>query len=92
LFVIEYNEILSRGNYLIDDLDEVGIHTHIVIDTTKPSSFFVKKFKNVLGLQSDIHFDNITNTKDKKFYINYLVKQNKENDYLKNESYNFKVL
>jgi hypothetical protein len=91
IFVIEYNEVLSRGNYLIDDLDEVGIHTHIVIDTTIPSSFFVKKFKNVLGLQSDIHFDNITNRNDKKNYINYLVKQNKENDYLKNESYNFKI-
>jgi hypothetical protein len=91
LFVIEYNEILSRGNYLIDDLDEVGIHTHIVIDTTIPISYFENKFKNVLGLDCDIHPEIITDRDDKNFYINYLVKQNKENDYLKNESYNFKI-
>ena len=91
LFVIEYNEILSRGNYLIDDLDEVRIHTHIVIDTTITLTILEKKFKDVLGKQSDIYCENITKRKDKSNYINYLVKQNKVNKYMYYNSYNFKV-
>ena len=70
LFVIEYNEILSRGNYLIDDLDEVRVHSHIVIDTTIPLSILQKKFEDVLGKHSDIYFDDITNRNNKKIYIN----------------------
>ena len=91
LFVIENNEILSRGNYLIDDLDEVRVHSHIVIDTTIPLSILQKKFKNVLGIQSDIYSEDITKRNDKYFYINYLVKQNRQNKYLTYNSYNFKV-
>lgn len=91
LFVIENNEIISRGNYLLDDLDEVGVHTHIVIDTTIPFSILQKKLVDVLGKQSDIYSENITNRNDKIFYINYLIKQNKHNKYLTLKSYNFKV-
>ena len=91
LFVIENNEILSRGNYLIDDLDEVRIHTHIVIDTTIPITILENKIVNVLGKQSDIYSENITNRNDKENYINYLVKQNRENNYLTFNSYNFKI-
>lgn len=91
LFVIENNEILSRGNYLIDDLDEVRVHSHIVIDTTIPLSILQNKFKNELGTQSDIYSEDITKRSDKCFYINYLVKQNKENNYLTFNSYNFKI-
>ena len=91
LFVIENNEILSRGNYLIDELDEVRVHTHIVIDTTIPLTILEKKFKDVLGKQSDIYLENITKRTDKSNYINYLVKQNRENNYLTFNSYNFKI-
>ena len=91
LFVIENNEILSRGNYLIDDLDEVRVHTHIVIDTTIPYSILEKKIVNVLGNQTDIYSEDITKRSDKELYINYLVKQNKENNYLTYKSYNFKI-
>lgn len=91
LFVIENNEILSRGNYLIDDLDEVRVHSHIVIDTTIPLSILQKKFKNELGIQSDIYTEDITIRNDKYFYINYLVKQNQQNKYLNYSSYNFKI-
>ncbi len=91
LFVIENNEIISRGNYLLDDLDEVVVHTHIVIDTTIPFSILQKKLVDVLGKQSDIFSENITNRNDKIFYINYLVKQNRENHYFTFQSYNFKI-
>ena len=92
LFVIENNEILSRGNYLIDDLDQVRVHTHIVIDTTIPISILQNKFKNVLGIQSDIYFEDITKRDDKNKYINYLIKQNQKNKLLTYHSYNYKVL
>ena len=91
LFVIENNEILSRGNYLIDNLDEVRVHSHIVIDTTIPYSILEKKIVNVLGNQTDIYSEDITKRSDKELYINYLVKQNKENNYLTYKSYNFKI-
>ncbi len=91
LFVIENNEILSIGNYLIDDLDEVRVHTHIVLDTTIPLPILQKKFKNELGIQSDIYTEDITIRNDKYFYINYLVKQNQQNKYLNYSSYNFKI-
>jgi hypothetical protein len=35
--------------------------------------------------------ENITKRTDKSNYINYLVKQNKENNYLTYKSYNFKI-
>ena len=88
LFVIENNEILSRGNYLIDDLDEVRVHSHIVIDTTIPLSILQNKFKNVLGVQSDIYCEDISKRNDKNIYINYLIKQYM---YLNSNSYNFKI-
>jgi len=91
LFVVENNEIISRGNYLLDDLDEVRIHTHIIIDTSIPLTILEKKFKDVLGKESDIYSENITNRNDKIFYINYLLKQNRENNYLTINSYNFKI-
>ena len=91
LFVIEYNEILSRGNYMIDNLDKVRVHTHIVIDTSIKLSDLQKKFIKVLGTESDIYFEEITKRNDKEFYINYLVKQNKEKKYLTYKSYNFKI-
>jgi hypothetical protein len=91
LFVIENNEILSRGNYLIDELDEVRVHTHIVIDTSISLKILQKKIVDVLGKQSDIYSENITKRNDKGNYINYLVKQNRENKYLTYQSYNFKI-
>ena len=91
LFAIENNEIISRRNYLFDDLDEVRVHSHIVIDTTIPLSILENKFKNVLGIQSDIYSEDITKRSDKYFYINYLVKQNRKNKYLTYNTYNFKV-
>jgi hypothetical protein len=91
LFAIENNEIISRRNYLFDDLDEVGVHSHIVVDTTIPLTILEKKFKDVLGKQSDIYHENITKRNDKYNYINYLVKQNRENHYFTFQSYNFKI-
>ena len=91
LFVIENNEIISRGNYLLDNLDEVRVHTHIVIDTTIPLTILDKKLVQVFGKQSDIYSENITMRNDKELYINYLLKQNRENNYLNYKSYNFKI-
>lgn len=91
LFVIENNEIISRGNYLLDDLDEVRVHSHIVIDTTIPYSILLNKLVEVFGKQSDIYCEDITRRNDKEKYINYLIKQNKVNRYFEYKSYNYKV-
>ena len=88
LFVIEYPEIVSRGNYMIDHIDKVEFHSHIVIDTSIPFTILQKKIVDILGEQCDIYFENISIRNDKKNYINYLVKQNK---YLNYKSYNFKI-
>ena len=88
LFVVEYPEIVSRGNYIIDNLDHIGVHAHIIIDTSIPFNIIEKKIIDVLGKQCDIYSENITKRNDKEIYINYLVKQNK---YLNSKSYNFKI-
>lgn len=88
LFVIEYPEIVTRGNYMIDNLDQVRVHAHIIIDTSISFNVLEKKMVDVFGKQCDIYSENITKRNDKENYINYLVKQNK---YLNSKSYNFKI-
>ena len=88
LFVVEYPEIVSKGNYMIDNLDHVRVHTHIIIETSIPFYILEKKIVDVFGKQCDIYSENITKRNDKENYINYLVKQNK---YLNSKSYNFKI-
>ncbi len=91
LFVIEYNEILSKGNYELDELEEVRVHCHVVLDTTIPESIFRQHIKKVFGLESDVYFDDLINRSDKDQYNNYLTKQGAENNYLTYKSYNYKI-
>ncbi len=91
LYVIEYNEKLSKGNLLIDDLDEVRVHCHAVMDTTIPISVFKQKIINLFGVQSDIYFEITTKRSDNSQYSSYLTKQGVENNYLTYNSYNFKI-
>lgn len=88
LFIVEYPEIISKGNYMIDQLDQIKVHAHIIINTTIPINIIEKKIVDVLGNECDIYSENITKRNDKENYINYLVKQNK---YINSKSYNFKI-
>lgn len=91
LFVIEYNEILSKGNYELDELNDVRVHCHVVLDTTLPESIFRENIKKVFGLESDVYFDELNDRVDKHQYNNYLTKQGRENNYLTYKSYNYKI-
>ena len=73
---------------MIDHIDKVEFHSHIVIDTSIPFTILQKKIVDILGEQCNIYIENISIRNDKKNYINYLLKQNK---YLNYKSYNFKI-
>lgn len=85
LFVIEYPEVVSKGNYLPTDC---GIHTHIVINTSIPDEniiFYINQ-----SLKGDVYIENITKRDDRNNYINYMIKQGKKN-LLTNDNYNYKI-
>jgi hypothetical protein len=88
LFVIEYPEIISKGNYMIDHLEKIEFHAHIIIDTSIPIYAVKNKLVDILGEKCDIYIENISPRDDKEKYIKYLVKQNK---YFNYKSYNFKM-
>ena len=90
VFVIEYPEVISRGNYLPTNCN---VHSHIVLNTSlnlKVVNSYLKnafpKIKNI-----DIAIEDITNRNDKEQYKNYLVKQGISNRILSDSSYNYKI-
>jgi hypothetical protein len=85
LFVIEYPEVVSKGNYLPTN---VGIHTHIIVNTSIPEETIKYYINN--STKGDVHIDDITNRKDRDNYINYMIKQGKTN-YLTDNNYNYKI-
>lgn len=73
LSIIEYNEIVSRGNYLLDNVDFLNIHAHILIDTNirenNIKKHFIKHFINSNILSKDAYKN------DKEKIGGYLTKQ-----------------
>ena len=88
LYVIEYPEKVSKG---IELPDNSNIHTHIVINTSIPLKTIEYYIQNAFR-KLNLYVENITKRNDKENYINYLIKQGKENNYLTNDSYNYKIL
>jgi hypothetical protein len=86
-FVIEYSEVISKGNYIPTKWD---IHTHIVVNTSIPQQT-IEYYINNTFRKSDIYIENITQRDDKANYINYLTKQGLENNILSDDSYNYKI-
>jgi hypothetical protein len=86
LFIIEYPEKLSRGNMIPDNLN---VHTHIVLGTTLSESI-IKKYINEVFVNSDGYVIDISKRDDRFNYVNYLTKQS-PNNYLTNDSYNYKI-
>ena len=83
LFVIEYNEIVSKGLYVPS---KCNIHTHIVLNTSIPQQTIEFYTKNVFR-NSDIYIEDITKRDDKNNYIKYLTKQQ---HILSDNNYNYK--
>jgi hypothetical protein len=85
LFVIEYPEVITKGEYLPTNC---GIHTHIVVNTSLPKEiieYYINK-----STKGDVFIEDITKRNDRENLINYMIKQGKMN-YLTDINYNYKI-
>ena len=90
VFVIEYPEVITRGNYLPTNCN---VHSHIVVNTSLDERIIMNYVKHAFPKikDIDIRIENITNRNDKEQYKNYLVKQGINNRILSDSSYNYKI-
>ena len=88
LFMIEVGELISRGNFELEDLE---FHVHIVVSTVNIST--VKHRIDELFDDADVQVDRITDRDDKVQLVEYLLKQANANPTLfQGGLYNFKVM
>lgn len=88
LFVIEYPETISRGNYLPNKCD---VHAHIVVNTDIGYWTLFYYLHDTFGGKTDIQIDDTTTRTDKAKFVNYLTKQAKQNNFLSDRNYNYKI-
>ncbi len=88
VFVIEYPELISQGNYLPTNCE---VHTHIVINTSLMLERIAGYIMTTLPNSVDALLEDITDRNDKSMYIGYLVKQAKNNYIFSDDSYNYKI-
>jgi hypothetical protein len=84
LFVIEYPEKVSRGNFIPDSCE---VHTHIVLSTSlspEQVNFYIKTTLK----KYDVFYERIDNRNDKYNLINYLLKQK---ELFTDSNYNYKI-
>lgn len=84
LFVIEYPEKVSRGNYIPENCE---VHGHIVLSTTLAPQQLEYYIKSTF-IKPDFQFEKINYRKDKNNLVNYLVKQK---HLFTNQNYNYKI-
>lgn len=85
LFVIEYPEVVSKGQYLPTKIDT---HTHIVVNTSIPKEI-IEYYINY-STKGNVYIEDITKRLDRNNYINYLIKQG-NNNLLTDDNYNYKI-
>jgi hypothetical protein len=90
LYVIEYSEVISKGNFMPKSLD---FHTHIVLNTSIPQESIEYYFNCFYShkshlIKKDIMIEDITRRTDKANYINYLLKQI---HLFTSDNYNYKI-
>lgn len=85
LYVIEFPEVVSKGEYLPTN---IGIHTHIVINTSIKKETIEYYINN--STEGDVYIEDITKRLDRNNYINYMIKQGKTN-ILTDDNYNYKI-
>ncbi len=90
VFVIEYPEVITRGNYLPTNCK---VHSHLVVNTSLDEKIIMSYLKQAFPKIKDIDMliENITDRNDKEQYKNYLVKQGINNRILCDSSYNYKI-
>jgi hypothetical protein len=89
-FVIEYPEVLSRGNFMIDD---INVHCHILLASRlseETLKFYIEMiFDNKSILEKEWYkIEPIHNREDKNLLIDYLVKQA---HLFTDDNYNYKI-
>ena len=85
LFVIEYPEVITKGDYLPTNC---GVHTHIAVNTsiTKETiEYYINQ-----STKGDVYIEDITKRNDRDNFVNYMIKQGKRN-YLTDKNYNYKI-
>ena len=90
VFVIEYPEVISIGNYLTTNCK---VHSHIVLNTSLTEEKIMEYIKLTFPKvkDADIVLKDMTFRNDKEHYKNYLVKQGINNHILSDSSYNYKI-
>jgi hypothetical protein len=92
LYVIEYSEVISKGQYIPNRCD---IHTHIVLNTSIPKETIEYYSNSVFHsgsirlLDEVVKIEDITKRTDKNKYIDYLLKQK---HLFTSDNYNYKIL
>ena len=84
LFVIEYPEKVSRGNFIPDSCE---VHTHIVLATSllpEQVNFYIKTNLK----KYDVVHERIDKRNDKYNFVNYLLKQK---NIFTDANYNYKI-
>lgn len=84
LFVIEYPEKISRGNFLPDKCD---VHAHIVMGTNIQPQH-IEYYMQTTFPNSSIFTKKIDDRNDKENLVNYLIKQKA---LLTDDNYNYKI-
>ncbi len=93
LFVIEYDEVLSKGEYMVRD--KIKIHSHIVVETNIDKQIIENKIRNIILdkgkiqlRKQDVFIQDITSNRGRFNYYNYLIKQK---DLITKDNYNYKI-
>ena len=87
LFIIEFPEIVSRGNMMVDSCD---VHSHIVLETDLPIEN-IRFFIEMAFSSNDkdwLNIERIDKRNDKLEFSNYLIKQT---SIFTDDNYNYKI-
>ena len=88
IFVIEYPEVISQGKLIPKNCD---VHAHIVLNTSIHKETLGYYLHSTFDNKAHIRIDDTTTRNDKGEFIKYLTKQAKENRFLTDRSYNYKI-
>jgi len=72
--VIEYSSDISKGG-LTKEIKDLGLHSHIIINTTLPESSVLHYANSAFGQGVDVFVENITGNHTRHKVYDYLTKQ-----------------
>ena len=90
LFIIEYGGIISKEKEFDNFINDLGIHTHCIVNTSLSKTELEYYINTCFKKIPDYKIQNISRSDTKEDLLNYLLKQNK-NNLLTSDSYNYKI-